>query len=227
MLYKTSRDILYTPALSSSGSEERTGYRGRQWTWKNRRSSVRGGGDAAGKIVDLLYVRSLASRARLDICGGRDTRKRVWRALEEQQPATEQSPGQTGGGTGAARGRTAAALSGLGRTQAAGGAGAAGSGTDAQYDPPHFAAARSGAGSRAPPTSDGAIPARKTPNELWQMDFKSPKGWNAAVGPLSVIDDCSRYVLVLQGRCRATTANAGAGATGVPPLPVAACRKRC
>jgi hypothetical protein len=22
------------------------------------------------------------------------------------------------------------------------------------------------------------------PNELWQMDFKSPKGWNAAVGPL-------------------------------------------
>jgi transposase InsO family protein len=39
---------------------------------------------------------------------------------------------------------------------------------------------------------------RGTPNELWQMDFKSPKGWNAAVGPLSVIDDCSRYVLVLQ-----------------------------
>jgi transposase-like protein len=39
---------------------------------------------------------------------------------------------------------------------------------------------------------------RGTPNELWQMDFKSPKGWNAAVGPLSVLDDCSRYVLVLQ-----------------------------
>ena len=30
------------------------------------------------------------------------------------------------------------------------------------------------------------------------MDFKSPKGWNAAVGPLSVLDDCSRYLLVLQ-----------------------------
>jgi len=35
-------------------------------------------------------------------------------------------------------------------------------------------------------------------NELWQMDFKSPKGWNAAVGPLSVLDDHSRYLLVLQ-----------------------------
>jgi len=39
---------------------------------------------------------------------------------------------------------------------------------------------------------------RDTPNELWQMDFKSPKGWNAAAGPLSVLDDCSRYLLVLQ-----------------------------
>ena len=39
---------------------------------------------------------------------------------------------------------------------------------------------------------------RATPNELWQMDFKSPKGWNAVVGPLSVLDDCSRYLLVLQ-----------------------------
>jgi transposase InsO family protein len=39
---------------------------------------------------------------------------------------------------------------------------------------------------------------RSCPNELWQMDFKSPKGWNAPTGPLSVIDDHSRYVLVLQ-----------------------------
>jgi len=38
---------------------------------------------------------------------------------------------------------------------------------------------------------------RGIPNELWQMDFKSPKGWNAAVGPLSVLDDRSRYLLVL------------------------------
>jgi transposase InsO family protein len=38
---------------------------------------------------------------------------------------------------------------------------------------------------------------RSQPNELWQMDFKSPRGWSAPIGPLSVIDDHSRYVLVL------------------------------
>ena len=36
------------------------------------------------------------------------------------------------------------------------------------------------------------------PNLLWQMDFKSPKGWNAPAGPLSVLDDRSRYLLALQ-----------------------------
>ena len=39
---------------------------------------------------------------------------------------------------------------------------------------------------------------RGAPNELWQMDFKSPKGWNAPAGPLSVLDDHSRYLLVLR-----------------------------
>lgn len=39
---------------------------------------------------------------------------------------------------------------------------------------------------------------RSTPNELWQMDFKSPTGWKTAAGPLSVLDDHSRYVTVLQ-----------------------------
>ena len=38
---------------------------------------------------------------------------------------------------------------------------------------------------------------RAAPNELWQMDFKSPKGWNEPVGPLSVLDDHSRYVVAL------------------------------
>jgi len=38
---------------------------------------------------------------------------------------------------------------------------------------------------------------RAAPNELWQMDFKSPKGWEQAVGPLAVLDDHSRYVIVL------------------------------
>jgi transposase InsO family protein len=40
---------------------------------------------------------------------------------------------------------------------------------------------------------------RGTPNQLWQMDFKSPVGWGAPVGPLSVLDDHSRYAIALQG----------------------------
>jgi len=39
---------------------------------------------------------------------------------------------------------------------------------------------------------------REEPNQLWQMDFKSPKGWGTHLGPLSVIDDHSRYAVVLQ-----------------------------
>src|SRR5260370_665106 len=38
---------------------------------------------------------------------------------------------------------------------------------------------------------------RQQPNELWQMDFKGPKGWPQPVGPLSVLDDHSRYVILL------------------------------
>ncbi len=38
---------------------------------------------------------------------------------------------------------------------------------------------------------------RAAPNELWQMDFKGPKGWHLPVGPLSVLDDHSRYVIAL------------------------------
>ena len=38
---------------------------------------------------------------------------------------------------------------------------------------------------------------RGQPNELWQMDFKGPKGWPLPMGPLSVLDDHSRYLIVL------------------------------
>lgn len=38
---------------------------------------------------------------------------------------------------------------------------------------------------------------REQPNELWQMDFKGPKGWPEKVGPLSVLDDHSRYLIAL------------------------------
>jgi transposase InsO family protein len=40
---------------------------------------------------------------------------------------------------------------------------------------------------------------REQPNQLWQMDFKSPKGWGQPVGPLSIIDDASRYLVALEG----------------------------
>jgi transposase InsO family protein len=38
---------------------------------------------------------------------------------------------------------------------------------------------------------------RNAPNELWQMDFKGPSRWPQPVGPLSVLDDHSRYLIVL------------------------------
>jgi transposase InsO family protein len=38
---------------------------------------------------------------------------------------------------------------------------------------------------------------RGHPDELWQMDFKGPKGWPQPVGPLSVLDDHSRYLIAL------------------------------
>jgi transposase InsO family protein len=38
---------------------------------------------------------------------------------------------------------------------------------------------------------------RERPNELWQMDFKGPKNWPQSTGPLSVIDDHSRYLVAL------------------------------
>jgi transposase InsO family protein len=39
---------------------------------------------------------------------------------------------------------------------------------------------------------------REHPNQLWQMDFKGPKGWNQPLGPLSVLDDHSRYAVALE-----------------------------
>ncbi len=52
---------------------------------------------------------------------------------------------------------------------------------------------------------------RSRPNELWQMDFKGPKNWPQAMGPLSVIDDHSRYLVALAatGSTRAGAVRAG------------------
>jgi transposase InsO family protein len=40
---------------------------------------------------------------------------------------------------------------------------------------------------------------RSQPNELWQMDFKGPQGFNrgSGIGPLSILDDHSRFLLAL------------------------------
>jgi hypothetical protein len=38
---------------------------------------------------------------------------------------------------------------------------------------------------------------RQEPNQLWQMDFKGPRGWPQPTGPLSILDDHSRYLIVL------------------------------
>jgi transposase InsO family protein len=39
---------------------------------------------------------------------------------------------------------------------------------------------------------------RDAANQLWQMDFKGQKGADAAIGPLSVLDDHSRYLVALE-----------------------------
>ena len=39
---------------------------------------------------------------------------------------------------------------------------------------------------------------RAQANELWQMDFKGPQGFNQAIGPLSILDDHSRYLVLLK-----------------------------
>ncbi len=51
--------------------------------------------------------------------------------------------------------------------------------------------------------ADRRVPAeqrfeRSEPNQLWQMDFKGPKGWDQPVGPLSILDDHSRYAVALE-----------------------------
>lgn len=61
---------------------------------------------------------------------------------------------------------------------------------------------------------------RQQPNQLWQMEFKGPKGWPQPVGPLSGLNDHSRYVFVL----------AANGSTEAQPvrqqLEVSTCRTR-
>lgn len=43
---------------------------------------------------------------------------------------------------------------------------------------------------------------RARPNELWQMDIKGPKSWPSKTGPLSVLDDHSRFLIALAALAR-------------------------
>lgn len=56
------------------------------------------------------------------------------------------------------------------------------------------AGADSGGGSA--PATPRPVRAR-SPSQLWQRDCKSPKGWGAPVGPLSVLDDDSHDAIAL------------------------------
>jgi transposase InsO family protein len=51
-------------------------------------------------------------------------------------------------------------------------------------------------------------------NELWQMDFKGPKGWTHPTGPLVVLDDYSRYLIALEA------------VSGTQTVPVKECLER-
>ncbi len=66
---------------------------------------------------------------------------------------------------------------------------------------------------------------RSRANELWQMDFKGPKLWHQPVGPLSVLDDHSRYLIALQAV--AARAARWCGSSWKPRFCAAGCRSRC
>lgn len=51
------------------------------------------------------------------------------------------------------------------------------------------------------------------PNQLWQMDFKGPGEEKASVGPLSVLDDHSRYLVGLEQIGQVQSGSSGRSAT--------------
>jgi Integrase core domain len=100
-------------------------------------------------------------------------------------------------GAGTASGGAAAALSGLGCAQVAGAFSAVGSGAAGTI---HRILLRRGL-VRPWDRHQTALQRfeRAQPNQLWQMDFKGSKGWDRPVGPLSLLDDHSRYLIALRG----------------------------
>jgi transposase-like protein len=68
---------------------------------------------------------------------------------------------------------------------------------------------------------------RSAPNELWQMDFKGPQGFNQEhpVGPLSILDDHSRYLIALKHL--GSTRMAGVRSTLEQTFEAGDCRRPC
>ncbi len=114
-----------------------------------------------------------------------------------QQPSSAQLAFADHLGAGGAGDRAAAALCGLGRAQTGSTAERGGREAGAQHDPSHSAERYDLVEPRDRRQLAAKRFEREHPNQLWQMDFKGPKNWAQAVGPLSVLDDHSRYAITL------------------------------
>src|ERR1035441_164145 len=95
---------------------------------------------------------------------------------------------------------TAATLSGLGSAQTAGAAPAGGGELTAEYHSSHSVAARVGADRGSACGGAAALRARRAQPALADgFQRLHGTGWETAVGPLSVLDDHSRYLIALRG----------------------------
>src|SRR3984893_11625668 len=158
-------------------------------------SAFCGGGVAAGEAFggfvrgvrrlpsDWIPMAGTLSRPR----GGRHCRAQP---QTPPQSRTDRLRARTTGGP------DASAVSRLGCAQASGPARSRRPCADPQHHPPHPLRYH------LVPDQDRRSPAtqrfeRCAPNELWQMDLKGPSRWPQPVGPLSVLDDHSRYLVAL------------------------------
>ena len=141
-------------------------------------------------ICDLAADRLPVAAA---LCGGRDCRG------GGEEPAAAPESGADGERTGRARGGVATAAAGLGRAEVASVTGGRGDSSAGDLTV-HRILLRRGL-VRAQDRFRAAVGRfeRGAANPLWQMDFKSPLGWDAPVGPRSLWDDHSRYAIALHG----------------------------
>ena len=101
-----------------------------------------------------------------------------------------------GGRDRAADREVAATAAGLGSEEGAGAAGARRGEGAADHDSPDFGAAQFGASAGSASAGGATIPARSAERALAD-GFQRVGGMNAGTGPLSVLDDHSRYAIAL------------------------------